>query len=177
MALSNRDLAELMVRAAEEEEAGSNRRKALQRAAGHPVRVLSTEEEGRLAYDGAIATADVDLPEKIAVCDVGGASTEIAVGSPGVPPKWVTSIDLGSVRLTARSTDVYHARSEAAEAFAEVTAPSVELALAVGGSARATTRSKTGLGPLAHRRLIGCARAPTARAARVLQPRDPAPSA
>jgi len=114
--------------------------KALQRAAGHPVRVLSTEEEGRLAYDGAIATADVDLPEKIAVCDVGGASTEIAVGSPGVPPKWVTSIDLGSVRLTARSTDVYHARSEAAEAFAEVTAPSVELALAVGGSARATTR-------------------------------------
>ncbi len=114
--------------------------KALQRAAGHPVRVLSTEEEGRLAYDGAIATADVDLPEKIAVCDVGGASTEIAVGSPGVPPKWVTSIDLGSVRLTARSTDVDHARSEAAEAFAEVTAPSVELALAVGGSARATRR-------------------------------------
>jgi exopolyphosphatase / guanosine-5'-triphosphate,3'-diphosphate pyrophosphatase len=114
--------------------------RALQRAAGHPVRVLSTEEEGRLAYDGAIATADVALPETIAVCDVGGASTEIAVGSPGVPPKWVTSIDLGSVRLTARAADVDHARSEAAEAFADVVSPPVELALAVGGSARATRR-------------------------------------
>jgi exopolyphosphatase/guanosine-5'-triphosphate,3'-diphosphate pyrophosphatase len=114
--------------------------KALQRAAGHPVRVLSTEEEGRLAYDGAIATADVPLPEMIAVCDVGGASTEIAVGPPGVPPKWVTSIDLGSVRLTARSSDVDHARSEAAEAFSDVVSPPVELALAVGGSARATRR-------------------------------------
>jgi exopolyphosphatase/guanosine-5'-triphosphate,3'-diphosphate pyrophosphatase len=114
--------------------------KALQRAAGHPVRVLSTEEEGRLAYDGAIATADVALPETIAVCDVGGASTEIAVGSPGVPPKWVTSIDLGSVRLTARSENVDHARSEAAEAFADVVSPPVELALTVGGSARAARR-------------------------------------
>jgi exopolyphosphatase/guanosine-5'-triphosphate,3'-diphosphate pyrophosphatase len=114
--------------------------KALQRAAGHPVRILSTEEEGRLAYDGAIATADVALPETIAVCDVGGASTEIAVGSPGVPPKWVTSIDLGSVRLAARSTDVDHARSEAAEAFADVVSPPVELALTVGGSARAPRR-------------------------------------
>jgi exopolyphosphatase / guanosine-5'-triphosphate,3'-diphosphate pyrophosphatase len=114
--------------------------KALQRAAGHPVRVLSTEEEGRLAYDGAIATADVALPETIAVCDVGGASTEIAVGTPGVPPRWVTSIDLGSVRLTARAADVDQARSEAAEAFAEVVSPPVELALAVGGSARAARR-------------------------------------
>jgi exopolyphosphatase/guanosine-5'-triphosphate,3'-diphosphate pyrophosphatase len=114
--------------------------KALQRAAGHPVRVLSTEEEGRLAYDGAIATADVALPETIAVCDVGGASTEIAVGSPGIPPRWVTSIDLGSVRLTARSKDIDHARSEAAEAFADVVSPPVELALTVGGSARATRR-------------------------------------
>jgi exopolyphosphatase/guanosine-5'-triphosphate,3'-diphosphate pyrophosphatase len=114
--------------------------KALQRAAGHPVRVLSTEEEGRLAYDGAIATADVALPETIAVCDVGGASTEIAVGSPRVPPKWVTSIDLGSVRLTARSKNFDHARSEAAEAFADVVSPPVELALTVGGSARAARR-------------------------------------
>jgi exopolyphosphatase/guanosine-5'-triphosphate,3'-diphosphate pyrophosphatase len=113
---------------------------ALQRAAGHPVRVLSTEEEGRLAYDGAIATADVALPETIAVCDVGGASTEIAVGSAGIPPRWVTSIDLGSVRLTARATDLDHARSEAADAFAAVTSPRIELALAVGGSARATRR-------------------------------------
>jgi exopolyphosphatase / guanosine-5'-triphosphate,3'-diphosphate pyrophosphatase len=113
---------------------------ALQRAAGQPVRVLSTEEEGRLAYEGAIATADVALPETIAVCDVGGASTEIAVGTPGIPPRWVTSIDLGSVRLTARAASPDRARSEAAEAFAGVVSPPVELALAVGGSARAARR-------------------------------------
>jgi exopolyphosphatase/guanosine-5'-triphosphate,3'-diphosphate pyrophosphatase len=112
----------------------------LWRAADHPVRVLTTEEEGRLAYGGAVATADVELPGTIAVCDVGGASTEIAVGSPGRAPDWLTSIDLGSVRLTARADDLDEAQREAAAAFASVTPPRVELALAVGGSARATRR-------------------------------------
>jgi len=113
---------------------------AVQRAAEQPVRVLSTEEEGRLAYGGAVATADVELPATIAVCDVGGASTEIAVGSPHRAPDWVRSVDLGSVRLTARTENLDEARQEAAEAFADVVPPRVELALAVGGSARATRR-------------------------------------
>ena len=113
---------------------------ALTRAARHPVRVLSTDEEGRLAYGGAVATADVPLPATIAVCDVGGASTEIAVGSPHKAPAWVISVDLGSVRLTARVQDLAAARREAADAFAAVTPPQVEAALAVGGSARATRR-------------------------------------
>jgi exopolyphosphatase/guanosine-5'-triphosphate,3'-diphosphate pyrophosphatase len=113
---------------------------ALRRAAEHPVRVLSTDEEGRLAYGGAVATADIELPARIAVCDVGGASTEIAVGSPGHAPDWVASVDLGSVRLSARADDLEHARREAAAAFAELEPPRVELALAVGGSARAARR-------------------------------------
>ncbi|MGD0715102.1 MAG: hypothetical protein ABSB24_13105 [Gaiellaceae bacterium] len=113
---------------------------SLTRAARHPVRVLSTDEEGRLAYGGAVATADVPLPATIAVCDVGGASTEIAVGSPRKAPAWVISVDLGSVRLTARVQDLAAARREAADAFAAVTPPRVEAALAVGGSARATRR-------------------------------------
>ena len=113
---------------------------ALRRAAEHPVRVLSTDEEGRLAYAGAVATADIELPARIAVCDVGGASTEIAVGAPGSTPDWVESVDLGSVRLSARAENFAHARSEAAEAFAELEPPQVELALAVGGSARAARR-------------------------------------
>jgi exopolyphosphatase/pppGpp-phosphohydrolase len=113
---------------------------ALQRAAEHPVRVLTTEEEGRLAYGGAVATAGIDLPTRIAVCDVGGASTEIAVGSPGRAPDWIASVDLGSVRLSARADDFEHARREAATVFAELEPPRVELALAVGGSARAARR-------------------------------------
>jgi exopolyphosphatase/guanosine-5'-triphosphate,3'-diphosphate pyrophosphatase len=113
---------------------------AVRRAAEHPVRVLSTDEEGRLAYGGAVATSDIELPARIAVCDVGGASTEIAVGAPGSSPDWLVSVDLGSVRLSTRTDDLAVARSEAADAFAELEPPHVELALAVGGSARAARR-------------------------------------
>ena len=110
---------------------------ALSRAAGVRVRVLSKEEEGTLAYRGAVLTTDVSLPSRIAVCDVGGASTEIAVGNPLASPEWIASVDLGSVRLTARDGD--H-QVEAADAFGAVDPPEVEAALAVGGSARATRR-------------------------------------
>lgn len=110
---------------------------ALTRAASHAVRILSTEEEGRLAYAGAVATACVALPHAIAVCDVGGASTEIAVGDPASGPCWVRSIDLGSVRLTERGGDP---KVEAAKAFFGLEPPAVEGALAVGGSARAARR-------------------------------------
>ncbi len=110
---------------------------ALSRAAGVRARVLSKEEEGTLAYRGAVLTADIALPERIAVCDIGGASTEIAVGAPGSDPDWIESVDLGSVRLTTRGGDL---RAEAAAAFADVSPPKVEAALAVGGSARAARR-------------------------------------
>lgn len=110
---------------------------ALSRAAGVRARVLSKEEEGTLAYRGAVVTADIALPDRIAVCDIGGASTEIAVGSPGSDPDWIESVDLGSVRLTTRGGDL---RAEAATAFASIAPPKVEAALAVGGSARAARR-------------------------------------
>ncbi|HEU5243415.1 MAG TPA: hypothetical protein VFU33_03360 [Gaiellaceae bacterium] len=99
--------------------------------------MLTKEEEGTLAYRGAVLTAELALPERIAVCDIGGASTEIAVGSPDRDPDWVESVDLGSVRLTARAADM---RAEAEEAFAPLDPPTVEAALVVGGSARAARR-------------------------------------
>ena len=110
---------------------------ALSRAAGVQARVLTKEEEGTLAYRGALLTAGLELPSRIAVCDIGGASTEIAVGTPGGDPDWIESIDLGSVRLTTRAGDT---RSEAGAAFAHLAPPPVEAALAVGGSARAARR-------------------------------------
>jgi exopolyphosphatase/guanosine-5'-triphosphate,3'-diphosphate pyrophosphatase len=99
--------------------------------------VLTKEEEGALAYRGAILTADVALPSRIAVCDIGGASTEIAVGRPDRDPDWVESVDLGSVRLTTRAGDM---STEAETAFARLDPPEVEAGLAVGGSARAARR-------------------------------------
>ena len=110
---------------------------ALSRAARVPARVLTKEEEGSLAYRGAVLTADVPLPSRIAACDIGGASTEIAVGSPGGEPDWIESVDLGSVRLTARAGDM---PAEAREAFGSLEPPAVEAALVVGGSARAARR-------------------------------------
>jgi exopolyphosphatase / guanosine-5'-triphosphate,3'-diphosphate pyrophosphatase len=110
---------------------------ALSRAAGIRARILTKEEEGTLAYRGAIQTARVLLPSRIAVCDIGGASTEIAVGSPAADPDWIESVDLGSVRLTTRAGDM---RGEAEGAFAHLEPPGVEAALAVGGSARAARR-------------------------------------
>lgn len=110
---------------------------ALTRAAGVQARVLTKEEEGTLAYRGAVLTSEVALPSRIAVCDIGGASTEIAVGDPGRDPDWIESVDLGSVRLTARAVDM---RSEAEDAFAHPEPPLVEAALVVGGSARAARR-------------------------------------
>ncbi|MGH2934259.1 MAG: hypothetical protein ACRDL2_07045 [Gaiellaceae bacterium] len=113
---------------------------AITRASSHAVRVLSKEEEGRLAYAGAVATADIELPPAIAVCDVGGASTEIAVGAPEAAPGWIRSVDLGSVRLTLRVADQEAAVAEAAQAFAAIEPPKVDVGLAVGGSARAARR-------------------------------------
>ena len=110
---------------------------ALTRAAGVQARVLTKEEEGMLAYRGAVLTAGVPLPSRIAVCDIGGASTEIAVGDPASEPDWIESVDLGSVRLTTRAGDM---AKEAREAFARLEPPAAEAALAVGGSARAARR-------------------------------------
>ncbi len=110
---------------------------ALSRAAGVQARVLTKDEEGTLAYRGAVLTAETDLPSRVAVCDIGGASTEIAIGSPAHEPDWIESVDLGSVRLTTRAGDMH---GEAEDEFAHLAPPSVEAALAVGGSARAARR-------------------------------------
>jgi exopolyphosphatase/guanosine-5'-triphosphate,3'-diphosphate pyrophosphatase len=110
---------------------------ALSRAARVQARVLTKEEEGTLAYRGAILTAGLALPSRVAVCDIGGASTEIAVGDPDRDPDWIESVDLGSVRLTTRAADM-HAEAEAA--FGHLVPPTVEAALVVGGSARAARR-------------------------------------
>jgi exopolyphosphatase/guanosine-5'-triphosphate,3'-diphosphate pyrophosphatase len=117
---------------------------ALGAAAGVAARVLSAESEGRLAYLGAVSAAD-PLPELVAVCDVGGGSTEIAFGGSAAEPEWVDSIDTGSLRLTSRffdgtpsgRTEVRAARDEVRRHLAEVEEPRPQAALATGGSARA----------------------------------------
>lgn len=120
---------------------------ALARGTGVPVRILSAEEEGALAWDGAVGALD-EPPETVAVCDVGGGSAQVVVGTTAAGPAWVRSVDLGSLRLTTRlladdppSEDaVDEARAAAAEAFELVVPPLAQLGLAAGGTARALRR-------------------------------------
>jgi exopolyphosphatase/guanosine-5'-triphosphate,3'-diphosphate pyrophosphatase len=111
------------------------------------ARVLSADEEGALAWFGAVAAAG-NLPETVAVCDVGGGSAQLVVGTTSHGPTWSRSVDLGSLRLTKRclrhdpptSKELAGAFAEARCAFADITPPLPLAALATGGTARALRR-------------------------------------
>ncbi len=115
----------------------------LSRAAGVPVRVLSQDEEARLAFEGALAWADP--AGAVGVCDIGGGSTQLVIGTASGGPAWLRSIDLGSLRLSARiacpdppgRAGVEALRSEARGAFEHLIPPLPREAIAVGGTARA----------------------------------------
>jgi exopolyphosphatase/guanosine-5'-triphosphate,3'-diphosphate pyrophosphatase len=125
-------------------------------AGGVPVRLLSAQEEGRLAFLGAVAGARGPSRRLVAVCDVGGGSSQVAVGSRRDGLAWIRSIDVGSMRLTSRLLDddppgdaaLAKAREEMDRVLTGFVPPAPETALAVGGSARAL-RSIVGseLGP------------------------------
>ena len=69
----------------------------LSHATGVAARVLSAHDEGCYAFEGATAgLTGLDLP--VGVCDVGGGSTELAVGSPRPPAR---RPDLDRHRLAA----------------------------------------------------------------------------
>ena len=126
----------------------------LSQTAGVLARVLSADEEGALAWDGAVAALE-EPPESVAVCDIGGGSTQIVVGTLAFGPAWVRSVDLGSLRLTERfftgdppdAEALESARAEAAEAFSAIVPPMALLGLGTGGTARAL-RKVTGGGVL-----------------------------
>jgi exopolyphosphatase / guanosine-5'-triphosphate,3'-diphosphate pyrophosphatase len=113
-------------------------------ATAAPVRVLSPDEEGRLAFAGAVAAAG-GLPASVAVCDVGGGSAEVAVGTAEGGPAWVRSLDIGAVRLTARfladdppgKRALASARGEVERHLEAFAPPLPQAALASGGTARA----------------------------------------
>jgi len=113
-------------------------------ATGAPVRVLSAEQEGRLAWDGAVSAAE-ELAPSVAVCDAGGGSTELLVGTPEDGPAWARSVDIGCLRLTERclhsdppsKADVRVLQAEVKDAFGRLAIPLPQAALATGGTARA----------------------------------------
>jgi exopolyphosphatase / guanosine-5'-triphosphate,3'-diphosphate pyrophosphatase len=121
---------------------------AIAEAAGVPMRVLSGEEEARLAFVGASATLRGSSDGRLVVVDVGGWSTEVVLGTRASGVSWSESFRIGSGLLT----DVYlrsdpPGREELAavtahvsEVFGPLDLPRPERAVAVGGSATSVRR-------------------------------------
>jgi exopolyphosphatase / guanosine-5'-triphosphate,3'-diphosphate pyrophosphatase len=112
-----------------------------------PVHALTAEQEGRLAFAGALAALPCP-PASVAVCDVGGGSTQLVFGTAVDGPVWFRSLDIGSLRLTQRffahdpprEDELAAARAEVESCFSGVAPPLPRAALAAGGTARALRR-------------------------------------
>jgi exopolyphosphatase/guanosine-5'-triphosphate,3'-diphosphate pyrophosphatase len=99
---------------------------------GVGARVVSGDEEARLAFRGAVSGLAIEGPTDVAVFDIGGGSTEVVMGrrleGGDARVAFSASYDVGSVRLTERlvahdppsSAERDALRRAAREAFASV---------------------------------------------------------
>src|SRR3954449_2258184 len=133
---------------------------AVQARAGIEVDVLSAEEEARYAFAGATALIDPPPPGSIGVVDVGGGSSELAVGTVAEGARWIASIPVGSGVLAdaylhsdpPTPEELARLRDAAARAFGAVQPPHADVAVAVGGSATSLRRL---VGPVLDEQTIG----------------------
>jgi exopolyphosphatase/guanosine-5'-triphosphate,3'-diphosphate pyrophosphatase len=159
---------------------GAQARAVIGAAAGCEVRVLSGEEEARLAFRGATSALGgrgaAAAGGPVAVVDVGGGSTEVVCGSAESGPVWLRSLPVGSATMTERwvtgdpptPAELADLRAAAAAAFARLEAPAPAAAYAVGGAATSLRRlvgQDLGAAALARALELLCA-APVAHTAR-----------
>lgn len=112
-----------------------------------PVVQLSGEDEGRLAWEGAVAHLD-DPRGIVGVVDLGGGSFELAVGTPGLGVTWVESVDAGALRVTREllggdppsGKKVARAQARIADLVGHLDPPCPDSVVVVGGTARAIGR-------------------------------------
>jgi exopolyphosphatase/guanosine-5'-triphosphate,3'-diphosphate pyrophosphatase len=120
---------------------------ALRVATRAPVVLLSGDDEGRLAWEGAVARMS-DPPDVVGVLDLGGGSFELAVGTPVLGPAWVRSVDGGALRITRSFLGgdppsperVVTARAAIEDLLEGFDPPRPDATLVVGGTARAVGR-------------------------------------
>jgi exopolyphosphatase/guanosine-5'-triphosphate,3'-diphosphate pyrophosphatase len=112
-------------------------------AAGHPVDVLSEEEEGRLAFIGATKTLGHPVEGDIGVVDVGGGSSEIILGTVAEGVREVRSFKIGSGAVAEEfltndppsASEIRALRDFIDDFFEDAEVDQPSQAVAVGGSA------------------------------------------
>lgn len=115
---------------------------------GLRIEVLEEQEEANLAFIGATHALPSEDDGTIAVIDVGGGSTEVAVGTIADGVKWSTSFRIGSALVSDRhvhsdppsAADLDAAREEVSAMFDEFSFPQAQQAIAIGGSASSLRR-------------------------------------
>ncbi len=121
---------------------------AVEKETGLPMQVLSDEEEARLAFVGATKTLGAPVEGSVAVVDVGGGSTEIAVGTVAGGATWSASFRIGSGFLAdsylrsdpPSEQELKSVRQHVGGTFEGLAVPPVQSAVAVGGSATSLRR-------------------------------------
>jgi exopolyphosphatase / guanosine-5'-triphosphate,3'-diphosphate pyrophosphatase len=115
---------------------------------GVDVEVLDAAEEARLAFAGATRTLGEPLAGSVGVVDVGGGSTELAIGTLAGGATWSESFRVGSGLLTDHyrradppsAAELHAMREYAHGVFEGLDLPPVSAAVAVGGSAASLRR-------------------------------------
>jgi exopolyphosphatase / guanosine-5'-triphosphate,3'-diphosphate pyrophosphatase len=122
--------------------------RAIREHCGLEVKILSGEEEARLAFVGAARTLGHIPGGALGVVDVGGGSSELVVGTAPDKVSWSISFRVGSGDLAERwlhsdppsAEELDRARADIAEALRGVEVPRPSEAVAVGGSAASLQR-------------------------------------
>jgi exopolyphosphatase/guanosine-5'-triphosphate,3'-diphosphate pyrophosphatase len=121
---------------------------AVREACGLEVAVLSGEQEARLAFTGAARTLGYAPAGPLGVVDVGGGSSELAVGRVPDQIDWYASFPVGSGQLTDEclpsdpppAEEIALARQLIGAALEGVQPPPAASVVAVGGSATSLRR-------------------------------------
>ncbi len=121
---------------------------AITAACGAELEILSSEDEARLAFAGAVGMLADPPPGRLGVVDVGGGSTELVVGTVAGGVTWSVSLPVGSSVVTEADlptdppspAELARLRRKLARMFAGVQAPRPATAYAVGGSATSLQR-------------------------------------
>jgi exopolyphosphatase/guanosine-5'-triphosphate,3'-diphosphate pyrophosphatase len=122
--------------------------RAIAKRAGVEVEILSDEEEARLAFVGATSALDHPPDGDIAVVDVGGSSSEIAIGTNAGGVRASSSFRIGSGFLAdaylhddpPSVSQLQSVRAHVSGTFEGFSLPTPELAVGVGGSSTSLRR-------------------------------------